>query len=74
MWDMIPPKFEMLKTFIGGLSTVMPSTACVESDFSLLNHVRSATRNKLGNVILEGTLHAKTIDSLRRSVIANRFQ
>ena len=52
-------RFEKLKEFCGGLATVFPGTATVESDFSLINYEKNDFRTALTDLSLEGILHSK---------------
>ena len=51
--------FEPLKRFFGGLATVFPGTAAVESDFSLINWEKDDYCTNLTDLSLEGILHCK---------------
>ena len=48
-----------MKEFCGGLATVYPGTATVESDFSIVNYEKNDYRTALTNLSLEGLLHSK---------------
>ena len=64
-------RFEKLKEFCGGLATVFPGTATVESDFSIVNYEKNEYRTALTDLSLEGILHAKqykTITSFREGL------
>lgn len=52
-------RFENLKEFCGGLATVFPGTATVESDFSIVNYEKNQYRTTLTDLSLEGILHSK---------------
>ena len=52
-------RFEKLKEFCGGLGTVFPGTATVESDFSIVNYEKNDYRTALTDLSLEGILHSK---------------
>ena len=52
-------RFEHLKEFCGGLATVFPGTATVESDFSIVNYEKNEYRTSLTDLSLEGILHSK---------------
>ncbi len=49
----------MLREFSGGLATVFPNTASVESDFSVLKWEKDEYRQSLTDLSLEGILHSK---------------
>ena len=48
-----------LKEFCGGMATIFPGTATVESDFSDVNYEKDQYRAALTDMSLEGILHAK---------------
>jgi hypothetical protein len=52
-------QFALLKRFFGGLASVFPGTATVESDFSLINWEKDDYRASLTDFSLEGILHSK---------------
>ena len=58
-WAIVGPRFPMLREFSGGLATVFPNTASVESDFSLLKWEKDEYRQSLTDLSLEGILHSK---------------
>ncbi len=58
-WAPLDNHFEQLKRFFGGLATVFPGTATVESDFSLINWEKDDFRSSLTDLSLEGILHCK---------------
>jgi hypothetical protein len=56
-WNLLREKSTLLRDFAGGLSTVFPSTAAVESDFSLIKWGKDEFRSALTDCFLQGTLH-----------------
>ena len=52
-------EFGLLKRFFGGLASIFPGTATVESDFSLINWEKDDYRAGLTDFSLEGILHCK---------------
>jgi hypothetical protein len=58
-WHLLGEKFTLLRGFAGGLATVSPSTAAVESDFSLIKWEKNEFRSALADFSLEGILHCK---------------
>lgn len=58
-WDIFKGRFNSLFEFCGGLSTVFPGTATVESDFSVLQWEKTPSRNGLSDLSLEGILQCK---------------
>jgi hypothetical protein len=65
-WAVCQNRFIRFQEFCGGLATVFPGTAVVESDFSLVNYEKSANRQSLSDISLEGILHAKQFDLAQR--------
>jgi hypothetical protein len=65
-WAVCQNRFIHLQEFCGGLATVFPGTAVVESDFSVVNYEKSANRQSLSDISLEGILHAKQFDLAQR--------
>ncbi len=57
-------RFPHLMTFSGGLATVFPGTAVVESDFSVLKYEKNSFRTSLLDITLEGIMHCKQYDAL----------
>jgi hypothetical protein len=58
-WAPANGRFEELRAFCGGLATVFPNTAPVESDFSLIGWEKNDYRQGLTDFSLEGILQAK---------------
>ena len=56
--------FAHLRKF--GLANMIPNTACVESDFSILKHEKDNFRDSLTNFSLEGVLHCKQYTNLAK--------
>ena len=54
----------MLKELFGGIVTVLPNTATVESDFSRLLLEKNEYRKALTEFSLEGVLHSKRFAEL----------
>ena len=50
--------------FSGGLATVFPGTAVVESDFSVLKYEKNSFRTSLLDLTLEGIMHSKQYGAL----------
>ena len=62
-------RFPALQKFCGGLASVFPGTASVESDFSLVNYEKDQYRSKLSDFSLEGILHAKQMETVGKITI-----
>ena len=60
----IAKSFPALFDFVGGLATVFPDTASVESDFSVLGWEKDTYRSALTDFSLEGLLHARQFHKL----------
>jgi len=68
-------QFENLKELCGGILTVFPGTATVESDFSIVGFEKNDRRSRLTDFSLEGILHSKqfeSLDSLSHTVSAGQ--
>lgn len=65
-WATTGGRFPVLREFCGGLATVFPGTATVESDFSMLKYIKNDFRSSLTDFSLEGILHAKQFRQLLR--------
>jgi hypothetical protein len=57
-------RFPVLQQFAGGLASMFPNTATVESDFSLIGWEKNAYRQSLTEFSLEGILHAKQFNQI----------
>ena len=64
-WKVLLRQFPHLQEFCGGLASIFPNTATVESDFSRLAFEKSEPRANLSDVALEGILHTKQYDALK---------
>ena len=58
-WAAVHGRFKELMDFSGGLATVFPGTAAVESDFSVLKYEKNSYRTALLDLTLEGIMHCK---------------
>jgi hypothetical protein len=58
-------RFDKLQLFAGGLASMFPNTATVESDFSIIGAEKNVYRQSLTDVSLEGILCAKQFETLR---------
>jgi hypothetical protein len=58
-WAIVAGRFEVLRDFCGGIATVFPNTASVESDFSILGWDKDDHRMSLTDISLEGILQCK---------------
>ena len=65
VWSGLHERWACLSAFCGGLSTVFPGTATVESDFSIVNFEKTTGRKALTDFSLEGILQAKQYLKLR---------
>jgi hypothetical protein len=64
VWHSLGEKFTPLRDFPGGLATVSPSTAAVESDFSLMKWEKDKFTIAQTDFSLEGMLHYKQYEAL----------
>jgi hypothetical protein len=58
-WNLLGERFTLLRDFAGGLSTVFPRTAAVESDFSIIKWEKDECRSALTEFSLEVIMHCK---------------
>jgi len=58
-WDVLPSRFDHLRSFCGGLAIVFPNTRSVKSNFSILKWEMDANRTGLMHLSLEGIFQAK---------------
>jgi len=58
-WDCVLGQFKHLRSFCGGLATVLENTTSVESDFSVLKWEMDDNRTTLMHLSLEGIFQAK---------------
>jgi hypothetical protein len=65
-WAITDDRFPLLMQYCGGLASVFPNTATVESDFSVLGYEKDPNRSALTDFSLEGILHAKQFTSLQK--------
>ena len=65
-WQCLSATYPILHEFFGGLATVFPGTATVESDFSLLKMTSCKHSTNLTDFSLESKLHAKQFAELQR--------
>lgn len=64
-WGVVDNRFPTLQNFCGGLASVFPNTATVESDFSIIGWEKDDTRMDLTDFSLEGILHCKQFAQIR---------
>ena len=58
-WDVVPGRFESLRSLCGGLASAFGNTASVESDFSILKWEMIPNRTCLMHLTLEGIFQTK---------------
>lgn len=58
-WNVVGPRFEMLRSFCGELAILFPNTSTVECDFSRIGLKKREYRKCLTDVSLENVLHSK---------------
>jgi hypothetical protein len=65
-WNpLIGREFDDLRNYCGGIASVMPGTASVESDFSIINWTKDPSSQRLTDFSLEAILHCKQFGRLR---------
>jgi hypothetical protein len=68
VWHLLREKFTPLRDFAGGLATVSPSTAIVESDFSLMKWEKHKFRSVQTDFSFEGILHYKQYEAILKHI------
>ena len=63
-WSIVQGRFTDLRDFCGGIATVFPNTASVESDFSILGWEKDEYRKSLTDLSLEGVMQCKQYELL----------
>lgn len=58
--------YDALRNYCGGIASVMPGTASVESDFSIINWTKDPNSQSLTDFSLEAILHCKQFGRLRK--------
>ena len=61
-WECVADRVPLLYAFYGGLATVFPGTATVESDFSDLKWTKDVYSVSLSDFSLEAKLHTRQFD------------
>lgn len=64
-WAPANGRFHALRDFCGGLASVFPNTATVESDFSVIGWEKNVYRKALTDFSLEGIIQAKQFRRLQ---------
>jgi hypothetical protein len=64
-WKLVHNRFKLLEKFCGGIASVFPGTAQVESDFSIVKLEKDDFRMSITDLSLEGVLHAKQHEYLK---------
>ena len=65
-WSPLGHQYNGLKTFCGGIASVMATTSTVEADFSLINWVKDPNSQSLTDFSLEAILHCKQYQQLQQ--------
>ena len=65
-WGPLGNDYGELRRFCGGIASVMPTTASIESDFSLINWTKDPSSQSLTDFSLESILHCKQYKQLSR--------
>ena len=73
-WSILNGRFRKLEQFCGGLASVFPGTAQVESDFSIVKYKKDEHWACLTDLSLEGILHSKEYKKIEciRHLIDNK--
>lgn len=70
-WATLSRRFPLLLKFVGGLATVFPGTATVESDFSHIRISKDEQRRRITDFSLEGCLHTTQYNDVLRAWDSN---
>ena len=65
-------RFDRLKDFAGGLASPFPTTATVESDFSIVQWETDAARSQMEHYSLEGIMQCKEHERLKAVVFGKK--
>jgi hypothetical protein len=63
---LIGREYDDLRDFCGGIASIMPGAATVESDFSIINWTKDPSSQRLTDFSLEAILHCKQFGRLRK--------
>jgi hypothetical protein len=63
---LIGREYDDLRNFCGGIASVMPGTATMESDFSIINWTKDPSSQRLTDFSLDSILHCKQFGRLRK--------
>ena len=65
-WSLCGSRFHELQMFAAGLTTVTPTTSCVEGEFSLMSYRCNSQCSGLTDFSLEGVMYAKQYKALHK--------
>ncbi len=51
--------YDLLQTFCGGITTVMPGTSSVEANISAINWIKNPNSKRMSDFSLESILHCR---------------
>ena len=63
-WQVYKVEYPQLYAFACGMATMFPTTATVESDFSVLKWEKNSHRLRLDDLSLAGIMHSKQYNRL----------
>ncbi|XXQ37519.1 DUF659 domain-containing protein [Plasmodiophora brassicae] len=64
-WKVVKDRFPILQQFCGGIATVFPHNAQVESDFSIVKSLKDQFRVAITDLSLEGCQHCMQYEYLQ---------
>ncbi|XXQ34262.1 HAT C-terminal dimerization domain-containing protein [Plasmodiophora brassicae] len=64
-WKAVKDRFPILQQFCGGIATVFPHNAQVESDFSIVKSLKDQFRVAITDLSLEGCQHCMQYEYLQ---------
>jgi hypothetical protein len=65
-WTPLGSRFLQLRNFCAGLASVMPGTATVEADFSIINWTKDSNSKHMTDFTLESILHCKQYKRIQK--------
>jgi len=64
-WNPLGSEFEDVQRFCGAITSIMPGTSSIKSDFSLIYWTKDSSSQSLTDFSLESILHCKQYQNLR---------
>lgn len=74
VWGTFGKRYELLRTFCGGLPTVLSGTPTVESEFSTMRREETSEKSNISKLTIAGAMHSKQWNELRSSKKNNHVE